>query len=172
MFCSNCGAQLEPNQLFCSSCGQPVKQPENQSMGQQPGMYENPIMEPDLPMKWYKFISYVQLPLSALLYLGLGIQVMTGAHYGESSRLVYAFFSSLKTIDIIFGLIYLLLMAGSVLVCAKMINRKKNAVTWYLSLQGVSIVIAVLYSVLVYAVTQLSDGVSTMSSSTIASVIM
>ena len=51
------------------------------------------------PMKWFKFVIWVQLFLSALSTLISGIQCLSGGHYGDQADAVYAMFPNLKGVD-------------------------------------------------------------------------
>ena len=77
MFCENCGMKLSDGQKFCAQCGTPVKarpaqptyqqptyqqpvyqQPVYQQPTYQQPVYQNQQMQPDMPMKWFKFLIY------------------------------------------------------------------------------------------------------------------
>ena len=67
-------------------------------------------------MKWFKFIIYVQLFLSALGNLILGIGLLAGTAYGEYSGLVYAVAPALRAVDVVIGLALLALAAAAIVV--------------------------------------------------------
>lgn len=144
---------------------QQYQQQYQQPPYQQPGVVEQ-------PMNWYKFISYVQLPLSALGFLSLGVMLMTGGHYEGKASLVYAVFSSLKTVDIIFGLLYFAFMAIAIVVCVKMNKKKKDAVKWYLTYLVISIIASLLYMILVYAATGIFTGSGSIMVSLVTNIVM
>ena len=193
------GAYQQPgmNQQMNGAYQQPGMNQQMNGAYQQPGMNQQPGANPQMmygqqqyqqppyqqppyqqagaieqPMKWYKFISYVQLPLSALGFLSLGTMLMTGGHYEGQSALVYAVFGSLKTVDIIFGLLYFALMAIAIFVCIKMNKRKKDAVKWYLTYLVVSIIASVLYMILVYAATGIFTGSGSIMVTLVTNIVM
>ena len=111
-FCSNCGAQLEnENAQFCTNCGAKIGETAVESAPV--SQVSAPVAEPtaQFGMKWYKFLIYFALFLGAVVNFINGVNYLTGNIYfvqsgGEATaEMIYAFFgSSLKTIDIIFGI--------------------------------------------------------------------
>ena len=115
---------------FCPKCGMkmdiqnPANQnPVNQSMGNQiPNNNYQPNPAPvyyaadsgELPMRWYKFVIWVQLFLNALLNIVSGIMTMTGAHYQGHATAVYMVCGSLKGLDIVIGIMMLVLAGGAI----------------------------------------------------------
>lgn len=109
MVCNNCGYQVPDGQYTCPVCGsyvgsgQPQMQYGQQNMYNQQNMYsqqnntyqnlmnqanyQQNSYQPQLGMKWYKFVIYFLLFLSAILNLFGGIAIMTGAHYTDSTEL-------------------------------------------------------------------------------------
>lgn len=55
------------------------------------------------PMKWFKFIIWFQLFASAIGNLYNGIQYLTGDLYGEATEVMYEVFTSLKTLNTVYG---------------------------------------------------------------------
>ena len=124
-FCSNCGAptNAQPAQQPQSNPYQPAQAPQQPQSN--PYQYNQPAQAPyDQPygsapqqspyglapigMKWFKFLIYFMLFAGAILNVIGGIMALTGSQYtveGENvSALVYAFYPSLKTMDIIYGI--------------------------------------------------------------------
>ena len=58
-------------------------------------------------MKWYKFLINFALFASAVLGVISAIGMLTGSVYGEDKEVVYEVFSSIKTVDTIFAIIYI-----------------------------------------------------------------
>ncbi len=79
------------------------------------------------PMKWYKFLTYVGLPLGILYNLFRAISFFNGSDYGENKEFVYEMFSSLKVIDILSGIWALIAVALAGITVALMLQRKKAA---------------------------------------------
>lgn len=123
MFCENCGMKLSDGQKFCAQCGTPVKarpaqptyqqptyqqpvyqQPVYQQPTYQQPVYQNQQMQPDMPMKWFKFLIYFALIAGAIINIGQGIMMLAGAQYGAYTEEVYDMCEELKTIDMVMGL--------------------------------------------------------------------
>lgn len=140
MFCANCGSDLgNSTPAFCPNCGArmdpprdnnsydqqaPYQQPnpyDQQPSYQQPNPYNqqpnpynqpNPYdpMQPALPMRWYKFVIYVQLFLSALVSVINGIAYFSGSFVetltgGGSPELVFAFYPALQPLCYFLGIV-------------------------------------------------------------------
>lgn len=174
MICKKCGAQMKDDSKFCTTCGSPVETQNaaegftsvpNQSGFQQPNFgndgYKQPgmIQSPDAyPMKWFKFVIYFQLFLSAIFCVINSITYFTGAHYGDSddAEFVYDFYgSSLKTCDMIFGVVYLFLAVYIIFTRFQLAKFKKYAPMFYLVSCGVSIAASILYLIMASSATKI-----------------
>jgi len=99
-----------------------------------PNSYGQPMYQsavPPMPMKWFKFLIYFSLFASALINLGNGIMVLTGAHYGtlngkSAASLVYATFKGLKPVDMIMGVLCIALAVLAIYVRFSLAKYKKN----------------------------------------------
>lgn len=98
MFCPKCG-QDAGSSRYCPHCGNTVEAP-----AVTPTATTIEETKPDMPMKWFKFLIYFALWLSALSNLSSGLQLLTGAAYEGMAERVYAFFDGLQAVDLIFGL--------------------------------------------------------------------
>ena len=58
------------------------------------------------PMKWHKFLIYFSLWAGALLTISDGCTLLNGLHYGGNAEQVYRYFSSLRSVDCTFAVIY------------------------------------------------------------------
>lgn len=191
MYCNNCGTQMADGAKFCPKCGikmdvqNPTNQnPVNQSMGNQnmgnqiPNNNYQPNPAPvyyaadsgELPMRWYKFVIWVQLFLNALLSVGTGIMIMTGAHYQGQETVVYMVYGSLKGLDIVMGIIMFALAGGAIWVRQMLSKFKKMGPTAYLILIALNGIINLLYSIMVFAITSLNTFNATVISSIIVSI--
>lgn len=101
--CAACGTLIEENGRFCPKCGTEVAGFVSES--------PRPIKK-SKPMKWYKFVIWVQLFLGAIVNLVTGIRYLTGTIYGDAASQVYLFCEGLKGLDILLGLFFI---AGAVL---------------------------------------------------------
>lgn len=148
-FCPNCGTACDDSQAFCQSCGanlRTTQQPQpQQPYGQQPYAQQPYAQTPELGMKWFKFIIYVQLFLSALANLGTGISVLTGSQYGEGKELVYYVFSSLKTVDVLYGVVLIVLAVGAIYVRMQLAGYRANGPKLYLVLMSATALASFIY---------------------------
>lgn len=118
-------------------------------------------------MKWYKFVIYVQLFLSALINLYTAVMDFTGGNYGSEADMVYAYYGGLKVLDVLMGIVSLALAVLALIVRQKLKNYKADGPKWYISLLAFSIIVSVAYMLLVYLVT----GVQVLDSSIVVSLV-
>ena len=62
------------------------------------------LTQPELPMKWFNFLTKFALIAGGILNILSGILYMTGAIYGDMADTVYDVFDELLGINVIFGL--------------------------------------------------------------------
>lgn len=129
--CSNCGAQVEEGVRFCQTCGTEVGA----------GAYTQKAR----PMKWFKFVIYVQLFLAALSGIGVGISYLTGTVYGDAASQVYFFYKSLKTLDVVFGVLGIIGAVLAIIVRQSLAHYKKSGPGMYYAFLVYNIVVNVLY---------------------------
>lgn len=193
MYCNNCGTQMADGAKFCPKCGikmdiqNPANQnPVNQSMGNQnmgnqipnnnyqsnPSPVYYAADSGELPMRWYKFVIWVQLFLSALLNVVSGIMTMTGAHYQGQATVVYMVYGSLKGLDIVMGIIAFALAGGAIWVRQMLSKFKKMGPTAYVILMALNGIINLLYVIMVSAITRMNNFNVTVISSIITSIIL
>ena len=174
MFCPSCGSQVPDESKFCPSCGasfnspaaaaQPAATPQP-TEAPVPGT--SPVSAPPVPsaapagaaapqMKWYKFIIWVQLFLSALSLVGTGLMLLTGAHYGDAKGLVYLVYGGLQAVDIIFAIVFVALAVCCIIVRMNLAKFKKGAPTQYLTLLGANIAAQLVYALALAAITQVN----------------
>lgn len=182
MFCPNCGNQVAEGQSFCANCGtkmqapaQPVQQPVQPTYEQpvqqsvQP-TYAQPVqqpvyqqapeqLQPQHPMKWYKFLIYFSLFASAVLNTISGIVALTGNQYtvnGKNvSELIYGIFDGLQVFDMVFGAACLALAVLAVYTRFRLSGFYANGPKM---LNAVYIVAAILNLAYVIGVSVIVDG--------------
>lgn len=88
MYCKKCKQEINQEAQFCPCCGTRT------------GVS-------DKPMKWFKFIIYFQLFITALVDFRNAGYYFTGLIYGdfETAKAVYTKFSSMRQVDIAFGIL-------------------------------------------------------------------
>lgn len=163
-FCQYCGSEIPDDSNFCPNCGATQDVQQN---GFQPNsnMYDTQHVE--LPMNWYKFLIYFALFLGAISNAYTGIQMLTGAHYEGSATYVYAFYSSLKVIDIVVGIACIGLAVLAIVVRQKLANFKSDGPRFLTILYVASIAVSLIYILLITIV--VGNGVFNISN--VASVI-
>ena len=139
--CRRCGTVLPEGSRFCPNCG-------GQVSGYQetvPVWQESGPVGP--PLKWFKFIIYVQLFLSALGNLVTGIQLLTGLAYGGLRASVYTLYPALRPVDVVMGLLSLGLMVWVLVVRQRLAKFRRGAPRLYLIWIGASLGVALFYLV-------------------------
>lgn len=152
LFCPGCGNQLNsaqetPPQAGASSYQQtPPSQPGSYpnytpttpppAGGYRPnGGYQNPNSFSTFngyPMKWYKFLIYFALFASCVGGVISGILFMAGKAYGEESELFYLFFSQMRTIDLLSGVVMVVMGVLAIFVRQKLVQFRKDAPSYFL----------------------------------------
>lgn len=111
----------------------------------------------DLPMRWYKFIIYVQLFLYAVVSLGNAAMVFTGAALGgrEYAELAYGFFPALKPLMLFVGVASLVMAVFAIVVRQWLAAYKVKGV---FGLYGLNIVTAVVNLISAFGVISIVGG--------------
>lgn len=139
--CRRCGTVLPEGSRFCPECGCQVSgQPEMEPVWQETGLVRPPL-------KWFKFIIYVQLFLSALGNLVTGIQLLTRLANRVILASIYTVYPALKPVDVVMGLLSLGLMAWALIVRQRLAKFRQGAPKLYLLWIGVSMGVALCYLV-------------------------
>ena len=102
------------------------------------------------PMKWFKFVIYFQLFCNALYNVFYGYRYITGQVYGEiynveKSTLIYATWPSLKTMDVLLGIIAILLAVFAIYVRFRLSAFRGNGPKMYLIFLLLNAVISFIY---------------------------
>ncbi len=103
---------------------------------------------PSTQLKWWKFLVYFALFLSAILNLTSGILIMCGMQYGEGASLLYAVYRNMKALDIIYGLSMMALAGFAILTRQHLYRFKKDGPKMLLVLYGASLILTILYPLL------------------------
>lgn len=193
MYCNNCGTQMADGAKFCPKCGikmdiqNPANQnPVNQSMGNQNmgNQISNNNYQPtpapvyyatdsgELPMRWYKFVIWVQLFLNALLNIVSGIMTMTGAHYQGQATVVYMVYGRLKGLDIVIGIMMLVLAGGAIWVRQMLSKFQKMGPTAYIILIASNGIVSLIYVIMASAIIRLNAFSATVISQIVAGIVV
>lgn len=136
MFCRFCGSEIPEGGKFCGVCGKAVEEPEKvESVAVTPQAEKVKTVPPmpELPMKWFKFIIYAQLFLSALSLVFSGFMKITGLEYGADAEYFYYFCPPIKVIDIVYGLLLLAVAALAIVIRQKLAHYKAGAPNIYIA---------------------------------------
>lgn len=128
--------------------------------------------QPDMPMKWYKFLIYVSLLLTGASNVFTGIQTVMGMQYwydGQSlADQIYGTYAGLKIVDIVYGIVIIAMGVFAFVVRQKLAHYRKDGPKSLLMLYGVSLVVAVIYIIVMMLVT----GINVLTASTIMNLVM
>ena len=152
MFCTNCGKELPKGVKFCDNCGAQQEVSEVQHQGTQPAYYppaENPV-QPELPMKWYKFTIYFALFAGSVTNVISAIMSFTGANYTMydlDPEMVYSFYDGLQGFDICYAVILIVLAVFGLYVRQNLAKFKKNGPMLKYILGAASSVVSAIYTI-------------------------
>lgn len=183
MRCGACGQRVLEGTKYCPSCGARIDEQaqvfeEEQVTGS--GMdygagpevrqsYEQPrTRRKGMPMKWYKFLIYISLFLTAITNIFTGCQVVLGLHYVQDgvdyAEQVYSTYAGLKIVDIVYGICVVAVGVFAIIVRMKLARYKKDGPKSLLILYIGSLAISVLY--LVAAMFVLRENTMTIDTAT------
>ena len=128
-YCPNCRALCEDNLKYCPQCG----------------AAQNQLMAEEQPMKWYKFIIYVQLFATAAVNALSGIVALTGQIYDEE---IYFRVSGLRFVDLLYGIALLAVAVYAIAVRKQLKNFHRNGPAAYIKLLIAICAVGIVYSVL------------------------
>ena len=155
MYCSHCGKQIPDNTVYCGYCGTRVQEEYTPSLQQvQPGSFAGAEA---MPMKWYKFLIYVQLFLGALGGVINAVVYFTGTHWENLGvpalkTLAYGFFPSLHTVDMITGICYVLMAVWYIVVRQSLVHYKKTAPRQLYSLRAFGALVSLFWSIAAFVI--------------------
>ncbi len=107
------------------------------------------LAEIGFPMRWFRFIIYIQLFLAALVWFGNANKYLTGSYLGEYLEVVYGTFPWLKTVDICYACANFILAGYCIFVRQHLATFKKHAVLEYLSIPVAAIIIPLAYNIII-----------------------
>lgn len=135
--------------------------------GQQPPYGQQPY-GPGLGMKWFKFNIFFYLFVAAIGYLGRGISAMAGKlmyyvfddYFGffDLTEAFHEYYSSLKVLDILFGLCLIALAAGAIYVRMQLAGFRANGPKLYLGLWIAATAVQALHDIAVLAIVTKYDA--------------
>lgn len=119
--------------------------------------------QPQLGMKWFQFIIWFQLFLSALTGVVNGYSIMTGSHYDVSDwqlDYIYNVFDGLKTLDVVTGIAFIALGIFALITRFVLAGFKKAGPAMYLGLLTANIVFSIIYIAVFCSIVDSMDGIT------------
>lgn len=118
-------------------------------------MYED---NPGVPMKWYKFLIYFLLFFSAIFNVYNAINTLTGKFYGSADEAaeVYSAFPSLKFVDVVSGILFIMLAVICIITRQKLRNFSKNGPIMLYGLYAFDLIFGFVYILVVTAIIGIS----------------
>ena len=161
MYCRKCGTPLADDATFCPNCGE-MRNPTNGNA--------NPLVQ-TTSMKWFKFLINFSLFCGAVLNAIAGVSFLTGAYYGGDADLVYSAFESLKTVDVIMGILSFALTALGVYTRVRLAGYHRNGPKMLTYLYLANAAINIIYAIGLSMALPSDIVASVMDSSTYSSII-
>ncbi len=163
MFCRYCGAEISENAKFCVSCGSPVEAQPVQATY----VGDDGLVQPAPKMKWFKFVINFSLWAGAILNFLNGIMTMTGMQY-EAAEIgpaeeVYELFDGLKTVDVLYGALMIVLAVYMIITRFRLAGYYKNGPAMFISTYAIALVINIVY--MFSAMSVLDAGINDISTS-------
>lgn len=181
MRCAACGQLVLEGTKYCPSCGAKIEeqtgfqetvdvaftetdsgeQTYEQTAPQEESAYtvyeHNYTHQPEMPMKWYKFLIYVTLVLTCISNIFIGVQTIMGYQYiydgVDMSEQVYAQYGGMQIVDIVYGLALVAMGVLAFIVRQKLAHYRKDGPKSLLILYGVSFALSVVYLIVVTLIT-------------------
>lgn len=182
-YCTNCRQEIiDDNRNFCPQCGAELPKVINSGtnnmgdFGDLLNKQDNMELNAQFPMKWYKFLIYFALFFSAFISFVTGIIYITGSIYNiqtggqVTGEMVYYFYSSMKPVDVCYGLALLATAVFSIVTRMQLAKFKRTGPMCVYILYIAGVVISCMYAVGVSTAMQVDLG-EVFSSNMIVSIV-
>ncbi len=175
MKCKQCGAEVDGSRTYCPFCGVKLEEeifsfadepkPESTSLagdglsssaerdfeGVSLGSATTANEPAVFPMKWFKFLIYFALFVSAIASIFTATQYLTGSHYTDVygnivADQVYATFPSMKALDMVMAFLYVGFAALAIWARFALASYKKKGPTLLYLMNILSVVATVIYA--------------------------
>lgn len=140
-----------PQQNMYNQQGTFNQAPQQNMYGQQ-GIYNQTpqqyTAQPELGMKWFKFVIYFQLFVAAISGFWNGWRLLSGSIYGldaDDLTYVYNYFSGLKGVDTIIGICFIVLGIFALVTRFILADFKKAGPAMYIGMLAANIVLSIAY---------------------------
>ena len=148
MRCPNCGVEnVDESVQLCKNCGSSLHASPKQRIPSWSREYDFPEAAYP-PMRWYKFVIYVQLFLNMAAQIYDAYMFLTGNVYGGLKTEVYEVFPKIKGLDIGRGVTSIFLAIAVVVIRQRLAKFKTNSEKWLLAFYGINWAISFLYTLI------------------------
>ena len=154
MYCNKCGEPMQDGAAFCPACGASQNMSAQQSYG-------NTNNEPDMPMKWFKFLIYFALFAGAVLNILSGLGTLSSVLIPSELETVYDSYAALKALDVFMGVAAIGLGVFGIYTRFRLSGYHSNGPKMLLLTYAASAAIQVIYIIGAYIAL---DGAVTMTS--------
>jgi len=131
MICPVCATKSPDTATCCPTCGEVFKKEPTTAT---PPAKERPVaktpsvVQPDIGMTWYKLLTRGWLWVQAAAAAAVSVLLFGGLHLGSDATFLYAFYDGLKTVNTVFGVLFVISALLSAVAAVCLIGFKKNAV--------------------------------------------
>lgn len=170
MRCPNCGAKIDATKkkTHCPKCGEPLtgaRKAAARPDGKRRPMKRNPFGFPDatamatakragIGMRWYQVIIWAQLLIGVFGLATTAYFTLSGSSYNNltingtaiTPDVFYATYPSLRTLDILVGVVCILLIIAMPFVRLELINFRRGAPIWFLTFNLFYFLISAMYT--------------------------
>lgn len=145
MICRNCGANIPDDSEFCSQCGANLKEEPQKKI---------------MPMKWYKFLTFFILPMSAFSNIASGFEsiFVSGTDTHDMSAIVDVPVTVLKKMNIFMGITAILISIFIIYTWSRLLRFKKNSLYCLSALYIANGLVNIVYALLMMALIGDSSG--------------
>lgn len=184
MYCEHCGKKVNEEDKFCGSCGAPISVPTatpDRINEEIPSKLHSSLVndtsreaqilkatEEGLGMKWYKWLIYFALFLSALTFISEGIGALTGTQYDAALNLLYGteqswgetiynMYPGLSIVDKIYGAFAIGAAIFAIIMRSKLAKFKTNATSQYITYLLIIVTVGVIYTILQAVIIKSAD---------------
>lgn len=104
-------------------------------------------------MKWHKFLIYFTLWAAAVIAVLNAAQLFLGTHYGDQASVVYMVYPSIKSLDFVFGVLYILLAVWAVVTRFKLAGYSRSGPTMLTAYYVLGLILSLAYLLMCSLVT-------------------